>query len=319
MSVNERLGWSGVGWDGWTDLDLIRARLDAGADPNSGVPLHVRPLHAAAEQGSPEVITELARRVDDVDAEHEGRTALWQAVFANRPDNARALVDAGADPWRPMMGGWSPGRLSLAGLTPDLFLVPPGQAGLSTAEIEAAAESRRLIAAFGTLYVEGTGLACVAGITAAEAARRLSATPVEESEIEELGYDDDDESILTVGITDVPGGCVVSQPWGYGPEMPRVMKLLSAGTVCYGLYANPKSGNQGSIVRDGVIEGRDLHPGGGHPSSDDSANEILASFLYRYNAVAYCCAYAGLRLTNAAAVNGSPDMWVRLPDGDYWH
>ncbi|GAA5057381.1 hypothetical protein HNP84_000481 [Thermocatellispora tengchongensis] len=44
--------------------------------------------------------------MDDVDAEHNGRTALWEAVFANCPDNARALIAAGADPWRPMMGGW---------------------------------------------------------------------------------------------------------------------------------------------------------------------------------------------------------------------
>ncbi|WP_181871117.1 hypothetical protein [Sphaerisporangium album] len=29
----------------------IRARLDAGADPNSGVFYHGRPLHAAAENG----------------------------------------------------------------------------------------------------------------------------------------------------------------------------------------------------------------------------------------------------------------------------
>ncbi|MEU4225195.1 hypothetical protein AB0F17_12925 [Nonomuraea sp. NPDC026600] len=30
------------------------------------------------------------------------------AVFEGRVDNARALVSAGADPWRLMMGGWSP-------------------------------------------------------------------------------------------------------------------------------------------------------------------------------------------------------------------
>ncbi|MFD0469992.1 ankyrin repeat domain-containing protein [Nonomuraea thailandensis] len=108
MVVTEGPGWSGIGWDDWANLSLIRARLDAGADPDTGVYFHERPLHAAAECGSPEVIAELCQRVGDVDAEHEGRTALWEAVFNNRPGNARALAAAGADPWRPMMNGWSP-------------------------------------------------------------------------------------------------------------------------------------------------------------------------------------------------------------------
>lgn len=311
--------WFGVGWDDWTDLERIRAWLDAGADPNAGVPFYERPLHAAAELGSPEVVTELARRVDDVDAELDGRTALWEAVFNRRPDNARALVAAGADPWRPMMNGWSPGRLSLAGPTPDLFSPPPGEVGLSPAEAEAVAESRRLIAVLDGLDEDGLGVACVAGVTAAEAARRLSATPVDDADAEELGYDLDDGGLHVFGITDVPGGCVVSQPWGYGPQMPRVLELLSAGTVVYALYANPKSGNQGTIARNGVIEDWDLHPGGGDASPGDPPDEILAAFLYLDHAVAYACAYAGLRLTDTAAVDGHPDMWVRLPDGDYWH
>ncbi|WP_245899856.1 ankyrin repeat domain-containing protein [Nonomuraea indica] len=122
MVVNDGSGWAGFGWNDWTDLSLVRARLDAGADPNAGLFVHGRPLHAAAAIGSPEVVAELVRRVDDVDAEHEGRTALWEAVYNNRPDNARALVSAGADPWRPMMNGWSPGRLGLA--TPTLTSSP---------------------------------------------------------------------------------------------------------------------------------------------------------------------------------------------------
>ncbi|MDQ0846735.1 hypothetical protein QFZ68_006415 [Streptomyces sp. V1I6] len=118
-------------------------------------------------------------------------------------------------------------------------------------------------------------------------------------------------------MTSVPGGCVVTQPWGYAPQMPGVVTRLSAGTVCYGLYANPKSGDQGSIARNGVIEGSDLHPGGG-PDTGDTSEEVLASYLYHYNAVAYSCAYAGLRLTDARAVVGPPDIWARLPQRDYW-
>ncbi|WP_188188980.1 ankyrin repeat domain-containing protein [Nonomuraea sp. SYSU D8015] len=318
MSVNYGTagGWYGVGWYDWADLDLIRARLDAGADPNDGVQFHGRPLHAAAGYGSPEVVAELARRVDDVDAEFDERTALWAAVFNNRPDNARALVAAGADPWRPMMAGWSPGRLSLATPTPDLFTIPAGEPGLSAAETAAVTEARRLIAALGEFEYDGLGLACVAGITAAEAVRRLEAVPVSGDEVEEIEedpWDDFDDNLAVVGITDVPGGCVISQRWGFIPADPEVNKRLSIGTVSYGLFANPKSGNQGSVTRDGEIEEWDTHPGGGGASAHEPPEEILTTYLYHGEAVAYCCAGAGLRLPDARAIVGTPDMWLRLP------
>jgi hypothetical protein len=277
------------------------------------------PLHDAAESRSPEEVAELARRVEDVDAEWDGHTALWAAVYEGRHDNARALVAAGADPWRPMMSGWSPGRLSLAGPEPGLFDRPAEVDGLTDDEAAAVAEARRLTAALSEVFYHGTGLACVAGISAAEAARRLEATV----EIVDPGefLDEIDpfatESMAFVGVTDVPGGCVVTQPWGFMPQTPGVTKRLSAGTVCYGLYANPKSGNQGSIVRDGEIAGWDLHPGG-FPWEDDGPREVLFSYLYQHNAVAYSCAYAGLRLTGTRAVEGPPDRWLRLPERDYW-
>jgi hypothetical protein len=309
-------GWAGLGWHGWTDLDQVRARLDAGADPNASGWWPGPPLHVAAERGSPDVVAELAGRVDDVDALASGRTALWRAVAANRPDNAAALVAAGADPRRDMMGGWSPARLSLAGPTPELF---GSDESLSPEETAVVAESRRLIAAIGDPHYEGLGIACVADIDVAEAVRRLDAEIVEDGgdQVEEAWLEDpnDESVILTMWATDVPGGCVIAQPWGYGPQMPGVTRALSAGTTCYGMYANPKSGNQGSITCDGEVVGWDLHPGGG-PDEDDA---VLMSYLYRHRALAYCFAYADLRPTDNRAVVGPPDIWIRLPEGDYWH
>ena len=316
-------GWEGLTWrDGrdWQDVEAIRRLLAQGADPHgwgSGFA-----LHRAATYGSPEVVAELAHRVSDVDArEPDGSTALWQAVMNRRPDNARALVAAGADPWRPLIGGWSPGRLALAGPTPDLFPLPEGEPGLTERERAAAEEGNRLVKALGTFHEEGIGLACVAGIDAEEAIRRLEATPADAeflAEVMESPYDYDlDETLNFVGVTTVPGGCVVTQPWGYAPSMPGIHTRLSRGTVSYGLYANPKSGNQGSITRDGVIEGSDLHPAGG-PDADSTPDDVLANYLFHTGAVAYCCAYVGLRLTDARAVLGPPDHWVELPARDYW-
>ncbi|MEW2578872.1 ankyrin repeat domain-containing protein [Streptomyces syringium] len=310
-------GWAGMGWD-WADADGIRRLLDGGADPETWS--EGRLLHSAAVLGSSEVVAVLADRVADVDALDNGVTALWEAVVSRKPENARALAAAGADPWRLSIGGWSPGRLSLAGPTPDLFPVLEG-VGLTDAERAAAQEAHRLTTALGTFHYEGTGLACVAGIDAGETAHRLEAAPVGDEVIAELLEDpleyDMDESLQIIGVTSVPGGCIVTQPWGYAPKMPGVLSRLSAGTVCYGLYANPKSGNQGSIARHGTVEGWDLHPGGEAYESDTS-EEVLASYLYRYNAVAYSCAFAGLRPTDRRAVVGPPDAWVELPRRDYW-
>ncbi|MFD9691085.1 ankyrin repeat domain-containing protein [Kitasatospora sp. NPDC059146] len=313
-------GWTGVTWDSWRDAEEIRARLATGADPEDWG-FGQRPLHRAASYGSPEVITELAARVADVDAPQDGTTALWEAVLAGRPDNARALAAAGADPWRPQLGGWSPGRLALAGPVPDLFPVPAGEPGLTAAEQATARNARRLLANLGDFHYGGTGLACVAGIDAAEAVRRLSGEPVGEEFMADFlddPYDhDQDDSLLLVGVTTVPGGCIVTQPWGYTPSTPGVMARLTAGTFGYGMYANPKSGNQGGIHRDGVTEDWDLHPGGG-PLPGHTPEEVLTGYLYHYKAIAYACAFAGLHPADARAVTGPADVWIRLPALDYW-
>jgi hypothetical protein len=323
MTDPQPAGWSGIDGYGWADLEAVRVRLAAGADPDSGVyafgGYEGKPLHFAAEWGTPETVAELARRVDDVDAEFDDRTALWTAVFAHRLDNARALVAAGADPWRPMMAGWSPGRLALAGPTPGLFPAPDGHLGLTPDEAATAAEARRLINALENADDDYMGVACVADLTAAEAARRLEARPADDIAIEAILADpwaDPDAHLGIVGITDVPGGCVVIQPWGYVPSTPEVTLPLSEGTVCYSLFANPKSGNQGLVSRDGAIEDSDTHPGAGDAGGHLTAAEILAEYLYQGEAVAYSCAMAGLRLPDARAVVGPPDLWLRLPERD---
>ncbi|MBB4920274.1 ankyrin repeat domain-containing protein [Streptosporangium saharense] len=316
MTVTDEAGWFNIPWDGWTDLDLVRAQLDGGADPNSGVRIFEKPLHVAAERGSPEVVAELAMRVDDIDAEHRGRTALWVAVFEGRLDNARVLVSAGADPWRIMMDGWSPGRLSLASPTPDLFPVPSPEIGLSEAEAAAVTEARRLITALGGFHYDGLSVACVAGITAVEAAVRLEAVPVDRIDVEGL-HEGVPEAELIVGVTDVPGGCVITQPWGYTSSTPGVVRRVSSGTVCYSMYSNPKGGNSGRIARDDVVEF--WEPLSVHCISPDApAEEILAAHLYRDHPVAFCCAGADLRLTDARPITGPADIWRRLPERDYW-
>ncbi|MFC7639802.1 hypothetical protein ACFQX6_01135 [Streptosporangium lutulentum] len=51
---------------------------------------------------------------------------------------------------------------------------------------------------------------------------------------------------------------------------------------------------------------------GGHQTAD----EILAEYLYQDYAEAYCCAAAGLRPPDARALVGPPDLWLRPPEQD---
>ncbi|MEV7990249.1 hypothetical protein [Micromonospora sp. NPDC085948] len=326
-------GWDGVQlWDGG-DEDEVRARLAAGADPC--MPLgHDSALHVAAEHWSPAVVAAMAAAASDVDCLSDGRSPLWLAVHGRRHDNARVLAAAGADPWQPMMAGWSPGRLSLAGPEPDLFGTAPAGVELSPAEREAVALAGELGDRLQVDHYDGTGLLCVAEIDATEAIRRLDGTPMTEDELlahYDIDVDEDPDpgdehdwvwlsemnDLLLVGVTDVPGGCVITQPWGYQPQTPVVGRLLSVGTIAYGLYANPKSGNQGSTHRDGETIGWDLHPGGA-PWSADTSQMILLSYLYRSQAPAYSCAFVGLRPVDARCITGPADHWVLLPERDYW-
>jgi hypothetical protein len=321
--------WDGVRLWGGGDAAQVRARLSAGADPCElfGGGFQTM-LHSAAGVASPVVVEAMAGAARTLDLLVDGRSALWIAVHEGRHDNARVLAAAGAAPWLTMMAGWSPGRLSLAGPEPQLFADRPPDVSLTQRETESVATARLLRTALADFYLEGTGLLCVAGIDTAEAIRRLDGVPMSqrdllahyEVEVDEDFEDEDDwrwlydtNDLLLVGITDVPGGCIVTQPWGYQPQAPAVSQALSVGTTAYGVYANPKSGNQGSVVTDGQIEGWDLHPGGSPPANATS-DEVLLSYLYKHNPAAYACAYVGLRPPSARSITGPPDAWVLLPE-----
>lgn len=270
-----------------------------------------RYLYSAAEYDTPEVLAELVAETDEVDQMMSGRTALWRAVFSNRPDNVRILLDAGADPSLPMMSGWSPGRLSLAGPHP----LPGDHGSLTSTEVEAVAESRLLLAALDGQDYEGVSVACVADLSAAEAARRLGGVETGEPTHDEM-WSGGDDVLYVVGVSDVPGGCVVTQPWAYAANMPGLMNRLSPGTDCCGLYENPKSGSQASLSSDGAYV-RELYLGGG-PDEHDRPEEILTAYLYQHNAVAHACAFVGVRPPDTRAVLGPPDRWLRMPRLDYW-
>lgn len=295
-------GWAGLAQDDWASLPAVRAALAAGADPNSGPEWQPPPIHMAAEFGSPRVVEELAARVDDVDLMDWNRTALWRAVQARKPHNAKALLAAGANPVLPMMSGWSPARLSLV----TRHVIPSDE--VLTAEEQALIADRdRMIAALAEAPPwPGFSITCVGGVDADEAARRLEARVVPDGENTELA----------VAVTDVPGGCVVMQPSYFNASTPFVMSRLSAGTVAYGMYANAASGDKGSAYRDGEVVGSDLYPGGEAGDRDDSRAVLIAQ-LYPGKAVACCFAYALLRPDNCRWLT-EPDRWLLLPDRDHW-
>ncbi|ANZ43116.1 hypothetical protein BBK82_29195 [Lentzea guizhouensis] len=179
---------------------------------------------------------------------------------------------------------------------------------------EAVRERDRLVTALAGLPAgDGYSLGCVAGLDAEEVVRRLGARPIDVTADELRLWGEIDpfsaEAESTVGVSTVPGGCVVLQPWGFAAADNTLLNRLSEGTVAYGMYANPKSGNQGGVHRDGVTEAWDLHPGGG--VDDDEPDDVLAA-LYEDEPVAYCCAFVGLKPTDHRAFT-SPDRWLRLP------
>ncbi len=266
----------------------------------------------------------LIRGSADVDAVWWGRTALWDAVMHRHHDIARRLADAGADPWRPLIAGWSPGRLALAGPEPTLFGPPPPDARLTPAEHAeiARAHDRNEIA--GEIPADDVSIAFLSRVDSAEATGRLRAVPIEIPDPADWAIDPwsqgmtDHEVEYTIGISDVPGGCIVTQWHGATACAPGILSVLTRGTLGYALQTTRHSGTQGTLFRNGRMIDNDLIPGGGRSLPDDSADEVLRTYLYYQNPIPYGCDRTALTPADRHAFTGPPDHFLRLPPIDLW-
>ncbi|WP_053849252.1 ankyrin repeat domain-containing protein [Streptomyces sp. NRRL B-24085] len=325
-----RADWQRMGYGEWGDAALVRARLAAGAPPDARVGWQgATPLHLTAEQGSAEAVAALLPHVADVDVrDDEDHTPLWHAVHSMDEATVRALIDAGADVWTPQAGPWSPGRLLLTTPLAPLVRHLPGAVELPPEEVAAQQAADALIAAFGTepIWTEGLGVCFVRGLGEDELLRRLGADPAHcpKTDPDHGPFDpsDCDESLRHVGVRGVdgtPGGCVITQA-GFMPSDDAVLRAISAGTTAYGVYFNPKGGTFGTLARDGEIVASDEIGIGPH-ASDPSAYWTFRfwqrghDFPYGADVLAYCCAAAGLRITDGRdVVDGQvPRRWVPLP------
>ncbi|MEU5683843.1 ankyrin repeat domain-containing protein [Streptomyces venezuelae] len=342
-----RADWEGIGYEGWCDAALIRARLDGGASADADVWSGRTPLHLAAERGGAESLRLLLPHVTDIDApDREGHTALWHATCAGDEECVRTLIGAGADVWTPQTGPWSPGRLLLTTPLAPVVAELPGAVALPDEELAAFRAADALVAAFtdANRWTEGLGVAFVRGLGGAEVVRRLGADPALCPEIlpkdasfeEDDGFAEDDgtdaddwededgcdRALRFVSVTEVPGdpgGCVITQD-GYLPSDETLLGAISAGTTAFGLYFNPKGGTHGTLARDGrCVEHEEV---GLSPEATDPSAYWRFRFWqtgpgvpYDARELAYACAAAGLRVSDGcAALDGTaPRRRVELP------
>jgi hypothetical protein len=132
----------------------------------------------------------LARGADVEATLPPGWTPLWKAVCGvqagpvDRPqwrrEKVRLLLAYGADPWRPTMGGRSPGEVALWGPLAELFADLPGAPQIPAADRQRQADADALIAAYGWAdqwSVGGGSVAFVKGVPVDEVISRLGEDP----------------------------------------------------------------------------------------------------------------------------------------------
>ncbi|MBE1586657.1 DUF6461 domain-containing protein [Nonomuraea angiospora] len=328
-----------IGYWTWTDMEEVGRWLSTGIDPSAQAAVAWGvPLIAASGRGSKEVVAALAAQASDVNVRGEdGRTPLWEAVWADNGGAIEALLAAGADPWIEVMCGWSAGRLALAGPRAPLFAGLPGAVPLEDehrAAVQRARERKALLSAAADLggeWAVGMGLTLVTGITADEAIRRLGADPARfpphpprpapwQPEDEEYPEDLYDAGLRYVAVTEITGGCALVQPEGFAVTLNETVNPLSAGTRCLTVYFNAKSGTQSGYVVDGEWGERDPVDSDAHPAEGPA--RTLDRFLYSWAQsredpisaeIGHAFTLLGLDPGDGTCVKGPWSRWVEIP------
>jgi ankyrin repeat protein len=326
-------------WRGFT-ADHVRAALAAGGDPNqrSGA-IRETPLHAvlsaalwtpAEQDSSVEAVELLIGAGADVEAVNEsGETPLWLAVRRGRRDHTVALLDAGADPWRTVLGGRSAGRVALDGPLAPIFEQLPGAPTVSDEERAAQARADELI----TFYEQwrhlpdGLCVAFVSGVDEDGVIRRLGLDPAEWPSMVDAHEDgtagqidyDPDQTVLWVGRTE-GGGVVVYDWWGVAPVSDFFCRAVSAeGGEVASTFNNPAGGElHVNWWRDGA---RIAWPDPGRdPSPNDPPEAWLCRFgdhshesFYMYRNLALMTMLTGVRVDLPRWLDEGPKRLVR-PD-----
>jgi len=176
----------------------------------------------------------------------------------------RLLLRYRADPWRPTIGGRSPGEVALWGPLADLFADLPGAPKIPAADRDRQARADALIASYAWAdqwSVGGGGIAFIHGVPADEVIRRFGGDPAGCPLIDAAAFGELTVASLAepqppatpepVWVADVPGGAVAVQQLGCLLTRREVAAPVSRGGVLGSAFAGGNGAITVHIARDG--------------------------------------------------------------------
>lgn len=155
-------------------------------------------LSEACFEGEAEDIQALIEAGADVESVFLDETPLWLAVCRGFREGVILLLQAGADPWRPVVADRSAGAIAMTGPLTDLFAHLPGAPDQDPDLQRRQAAVDALVARYddelGPFGPVGDGYALVAGIDEDDAIRRLGVDPgicplVDQGQYEEAAFE----------------------------------------------------------------------------------------------------------------------------------